>query len=129
MSEEKLSIDFTFLEGKAVLHLVHTATRSSATFLKTHGAELGQSVYSFWLVFVMNWCLIYTGLPDRLYTDQGSVFASERWKQLADLNDVQLRLSRIEAHSSLGTDDTTNISVEYIGKSDTIVHKFSLAIS
>lgn len=38
-----------------------------------------QSVEGIWLTFVMTWCTIYTGYPNRLRTDQGFVFTSERW--------------------------------------------------
>lgn len=100
---DELSIDIMFLEGKAVLHIVDTATRfSAATFLDAHGVTYGQSVNGIWLAFVMTWCLVYTGYPNRLRTDQGSAFTSDRWRQLADTNGVKLRLSGIEAHSSLG---------------------------
>lgn len=103
MFGEGLSTDIIFLEGKAVLHVVDKATLFCATtFLYPHGAEIGQFVDKLWLAFVMNWCLIYTGCPNKLCTDQGSVFTSACWKQLTILNVFQLRLSEIEAHSSLG---------------------------
>ena len=100
---DELSIDLMFLDGKAVLHIVDTATRfSAATFLDSHGEKYGQSVEGIWLAFVMTWATMYTGYPNRLRTDQGSVFTSQRWKQLTDLQGIQLRLSGVKAHSSLG---------------------------
>ena len=50
----------------------------------------------------MTWATMYTGYPNRLRTDQGSVFTSQRWKQLTDLQGILLRLSGVKAHSSLG---------------------------
>ena len=52
----ELSIDLMFLDGKAVLHVIDTATRfSSAIFLDAHGATYGQSVEGIWLAFVEAW--------------------------------------------------------------------------
>ena len=42
-----------------------------------------------------------TGYPNRLRTDQGSVFKSHCCSQPANLNGVQIRLYGIKAHSSL----------------------------
>ncbi len=100
---DELSIDLMFLDSKAVLHIVDTATRfSAATFLDSHGETYGQSVDGIWLAFCMTWCTMYTGYPNRLRTDQGSVFTSDRWRQIAESNGIQLRLSGVKAHSSLG---------------------------
>ena len=50
---DELSIDLMFVDGKAVLHVIDTATRlSSAIFLDAHGATYGQSVGGIWLAFV-----------------------------------------------------------------------------
>ena len=45
---------------------------------------------------------MYTGYPNRMRTDQGSIFTSERWKQRTDMAGIQLRLSGVKAHNSLG---------------------------
>lgn len=100
----KLSQDIMFLKGKAVLHVVHTATHFLAeTFLDSHGPNFGQSAQEIRLSFVMTLCLDYADYPDRLRTGQGSVFTFKRWKQLTDLNGFHLCLSGIESRSSLGT--------------------------
>ena len=68
---DELSIDLMLLDGKAVPHVIDTATRfSSAIFLDAHGATYGQSVEVIWLAFVEAWCTMYTGLPNRLRVDQ-----------------------------------------------------------
>lgn len=71
-------MDVMFLEEKAVLHVVDTATHFFvATFLDAHAAVFRQSVDGIWLPFVTNWCLICTGYPKRPCTDQESVFKLE----------------------------------------------------
>lgn len=60
-----------------------------------------QPTNSIGLAFVMIWCLVYTGYPYTLKTDQRSAFTQDQWNQLADTNGCQLRVSRIETQSSL----------------------------
>ena len=70
-----------FIEGKAILHIVNKDTRfSAAAFLDSEGEKIGQSVDCIWTAFVMTLCTMYSGYPNRMRTDQGSVFTSERWK-------------------------------------------------
>ena len=97
---EELSMDLMFLDGKALLHIVDTATRfSAAAFLDD---DFNQSVEGIWLAFIQIWCTMYTGYPNRIRVDQGSSFTSDRWRQLTDLAGIQLRISGVKAHSSLG---------------------------
>lgn len=78
---DEISIDLMFLKGKAVLHVVNAPTRSSAgTFLDSRGMRFGQWVEGFWDAFVMTWCLLHTGYPNRLRTDQESAFTLDRWR-------------------------------------------------
>ena len=92
-----------FLEQKAVLHVIDTATRFSSTiFLDAHGATYGQSLEGIWLAFVEAWCTLYTVLPNRLRVDQGSAFTSDRWREITTQAGIQLRISGVKAHSSLG---------------------------
>ena len=100
---DEISMDLMFLDGKPVLHIVDTATRfSAATFLDAHGEEYGQSVEGIWKAFIETWCLLYIGYPNRLRTDQGAAFTSDRWRALSNQCGIQLRLSGVKAHSSLG---------------------------
>ena len=99
---EEASMDLMFLDGKAVLHIIDTATRfSTATFLDAHSSSYGQSVDGIWLAFLETWCTLYTGYPNRLRVDQGSAFTSDRWRNLTDFAGIQLRISGVKAHSSL----------------------------
>ena len=100
---EEASMDLMFLDGEAVLHIIDTATRFSASaFLDAHGSSYDQSVDEIWLAFLEIWCTLYTGYPNRLRVDQGSAFTSDGWRNLADFAGIQLRISDVKAHSSLG---------------------------
>jgi hypothetical protein len=98
---DELSIDLMFIDGQAVLHVVDTATRfSSATFLDSHNGSFGHSVEGIWLAFIETWFTLYTGYPNRLRIDAGSIFASPRWKELSNMAGITLRMSGVEAHNS-----------------------------
>ena len=97
---EELSMDLMFPNRKALLQIVDTATRfSAAAFLDE---DFDQSVEGIWLAFIQIWCTPYTGYPIRLRVDQGSSFTSHRWRQLTDHAGIQLRITGVKAHSSIG---------------------------
>ena len=57
---EEISMDLMFIEGKALLHIVDTATRfSSAIFLDSQGHNYRQSVNGIWVTFLEAWCTLY----------------------------------------------------------------------
>jgi hypothetical protein len=92
-----------FINGKAVLHVIDSATRfNAATFLDSHSESYGQSSDGIWDAFIDIWCSIYTGYPDRLRIDSGSAFTSVKWKTLTEFRGITLRISGVEAHNSLG---------------------------
>jgi hypothetical protein len=100
---DEVSIDLMFISGKAILHIVDTAIRfSAATFIDSNLATYGQSVEVVWLAMMGTWFTVYTGYPNRLRVDAGSIFSSNRWKQLSDMTSIRLRISGVEAHNSLG---------------------------
>jgi transposase InsO family protein len=100
---DELSIDLMFIDGQAVLHIVDTATRfSAATFLDSHNGSFGQSVKGVWLALIETRFTLYTGYPNRLRIDAGSIFASLRYKELSNMAGITLRMSEVEAHNSLG---------------------------
>jgi hypothetical protein len=75
----ELSVDLTFIDGQAVLHVVDTAKKLSAeTFLDSHNGSFGQSVEGVFLALIETWFTLYTGYPNRLRIDSGSIFASPR---------------------------------------------------
>lgn len=130
VSGDKVRIDTTFFDGDTALHIADTATRfSAATFLNKRNATFGQSVEEIWLAFVLTWSLAYSGYPNKLRTDPGSVFTSDRWKQLIDLKGTQLRLSGVEAHSFLGIDRRYQNPLRLVyRKHDTLILRFHHSI-
>lgn len=64
--------------------------------------KLRQSVQANWLAFVLKCYTLYTGYQNQFRIDQGSIFRSYKWKQIADLNGVILRLFRATADHCLG---------------------------
>eukprot|EP00171_Calliarthron_tuberculosum_P002669 IDg2669t1 len=45
---------------------------------------------------------VYIDLPHKIRTDRGSVFTSKLWEQLTKASDIELKLSGVESHNSLG---------------------------
>jgi hypothetical protein len=45
---------------------------------------------------------MYTGYPIKMRTDTGSIFVSPRWKQYTDLSGINIQISGVESHNSLG---------------------------
>lgn len=96
---DELSMDLQWIDGEPILHVINTATKfSAATFLETYGL----STEGVWTAFMECWCSLYTGFPNRLRTDAGSIFTSPRWKEITDSAGVTMRISGVEAHNSLG---------------------------
>jgi hypothetical protein len=89
--------------GKAVLHVIDSATRfNAAIFLDSHSESYGQSSTGIRDAFIDICCSIYTGYPDRLRVDSGSAFTSVKWKTLTESGGITLRISGFEAHNSFG---------------------------
>jgi hypothetical protein len=96
-------MDMMFINGKAVLHVIDSATRfKAATFLDSHSESYGQRLDGIWDAFIDIWCSIYTGYPDRLRIDSESAFTSVKWKTLTGSRGITLLISGVEAHNSLG---------------------------
>jgi hypothetical protein len=100
---DELSIDLMWIEGDAVLHVVDTATRFSATtYLDTNGADYGQGVDGIWSALVDCWVATFSGYPNRRRIDAGSVFTSPHWRQCTDMAGIRIQVSGVESHNSLG---------------------------
>ena len=100
---DEVSMDLMFLDGKAVLHVIDTAMHfSAATFLDSHVQTYGQTSEGIWLAFLEIWCTTYLGYPNRMRTDLGSAFTSEKWRHYTNSCGIKLRLSGAQAHNSLG---------------------------
>lgn len=94
---QEISLDLFWLDGKAVLHIVDLGTGfSNAVFLNGH------SVNDVWAAYTQCWSTVYVGHPNCFRTDSGSVFTSTRWNQLTSDNGIELKISGVESHNSLG---------------------------
>lgn len=80
-----MCIDLTFIYGKVLRHTLDTATRFSAlTCLCLHGKNYGCSMESILLPSIECSCTICIVYIDRIKTDRGSVFSSDKWRALSE---------------------------------------------
>lgn len=68
-----------------------------------HDKNDGKSRHEIWLALVIVLDFVYNGYFKYLFTNQGTTFTSNEWKQLNTLNDFKLSSSGVEAHSTLKT--------------------------
>lgn len=93
---ERIFFDIMVLDGDPVLHIVDDGTKfSAARFLPDVSTD------TIWKTIVECWSSIYTDLPNRILTDQGSQFG-EKFIDLDRLANVEFNRTGIEAHASLG---------------------------
>lgn len=91
-----------FFKRSDVLYTLDTGTYVSVdTFQDSNEKCYGQNVEGIWTVFVHTCCKIYARILNIQRSKQGSIFISERWRQLKNLNCVKSRLLRAQAYSSL----------------------------
>jgi hypothetical protein len=55
-----------------------------------------------WYAFLECWATLYPEYPDKIRTDQGTQYKSPRWKELTDALGLELILSGVESHNSIG---------------------------
>jgi hypothetical protein len=83
---------------RPVLTIVDAGTTfTSATFL------LAATAKAVWDAFLQCWTTVYTGFPESILTDQGSLFTSADWHAACNASRILLRHTGIESHNSLGT--------------------------
>lgn len=69
---DSISMNLMFLDGKAVLHVVASATRfSAATFLDAHGMTYGHSVDGIWIALGNIWWNTNVGYTNRILKYKG----------------------------------------------------------
>ena len=94
---EEVAVDLVWLDGRPAFHAVDVGTHyQNAVFLR------GESVQHVWDALVECWASVYVGFPNKLRTDQGSVFTSKAWSELTRLHGIELQLSGIASHNSIG---------------------------
>lgn len=92
---ERIIIGIMTLDNLPVLHFVDDGTHfSAAHFL------YDVSTPTVWKNILQCWTSIYTGLPNRILTDQGSQFG-ELFIHMARESDIEVNRIGIEAHSSV----------------------------
>lgn len=95
---QEIALDIMVLDKVPVLHVVDTQTHfRNAIFLHS------QSTKAVWSAFLECWATLYIGHPDRMKVDQGSQFSSKAFRSLTKENGIQLCISGVESHNSLGT--------------------------
>lgn len=114
---EELSRDQMFLDGKAVLYKVNTATCIYAvTCFDWSRISHGQTLKGMLQVFAIARGTICTGYPIEPRTDQGSLFAFQRWKLLTYMIGVKLHLCSVRAYSSPGSEGRVHVCLSKIFK-------------
>jgi len=91
-------IDISKQRKAPILHVVDTQTHfQNAIFLKSESAK------DVWAAFIETWASTYTGYPRKMRTDQGSTFTSMDWGKYTTASGIELIVSGIESHNSLGS--------------------------
>lgn len=80
-----------------ILHIIDSDTHfQNAVFLK------GESARDIWDAFTEAWSTVYIGYPTTIKTDHGSVFTSKKWRGWTESAGINIEISGIESHNSLG---------------------------
>ena len=86
-----------WIHDDLVLHSVHEGTNLSfARFLS------GKDAKAVWKTFLKARSHTYTGFPDSILYDQGSLFNSEYWKTASQNAQIDLKNTKTESHNSRG---------------------------
>ena len=97
----RVLIDLMWIDGNPVLHVIDAGTNfSAARFFPAEDAK------TIWNTFLYAWVTMYLGYPDKIVTDQGSVFTSEEWEERCNKANIELDNTGTESHSSLGQGET-----------------------
>lgn len=85
------------IDRTPILHVVDTRTQyQNAIPLK------GESASDVWDSFVETWASTYAGFPSKIRADQGSVYTSKYWQSCTDDVGIELQLSGVASHNSIG---------------------------
>lgn len=95
-----ICMDIIWLDGKTVLHMVDKYMKSSAAALlpnETAGAT--------WNTYIRHWVAPYLGYALEIHADQRPQFRSKHFASNSSMSGVELRLSSVYSHNSLGVRD------------------------
>ncbi|CCU78396.1 (conserved with many other fungi) [Blumeria hordei DH14] len=90
-------VDIMYLEGKAVLQVVDSATSFQAARFLTD-----QTANGLWNCLRYCWIDVYQGPPDNIITDAGTNTSSSLIRQNAGLMGTEVKVVPVEAHHSIG---------------------------
>lgn len=94
---QDLAMEIMYLDGQPVLHVVDIGTGFG------NAAPLSEStVEVVWATFTSIWATLYPGYPNKLRVDSGSICTSPSWTHCTDEAGIQLQISGVESHNSLG---------------------------
>lgn len=93
----EVSIDLLWLDIQPVLRVVCTHTHpGNAVWIKSKTAE------RIWKTFVECWSTLYVGHPRKIEGDCESAVNSNRFYDITMINGIDLQLSPVESHNSIG---------------------------
>lgn len=94
---QEVALDLMFIDRTPILHIVDTHTHyQNAIPLK------GESAADVWEAFVEAWASMYAGFPSKIRADQGSIFTSNYWRKCTEDVGIELQLSGVASHNSIG---------------------------
>ena len=102
-------MDLMKIRSHTVLHIVDLSINfSAARFLR------GDSVADVWSAFIQCWASVYTGFPDTIKADQGSIFTATEFEKYGTSQGIKIELSGVESHNSLGAGERYHDSLRRI---------------
>lgn len=93
----EVAIDLFWIDNNPVLHIVDTHTGYQIVALPK-----SLSAKHIWDAFLEAWVTTYVGIPNRIRSDRGSVFTSKFWDEVTTLHGIELQLSGVKSHNSIG---------------------------
>lgn len=93
----EVAIDPFWVDGNPILHVVDTHTG-----YQNVGLPKSLSAQHVWDAFLEAWVTVYLGITNRIRADQGSVFTSKFWDNITAVHGIDLQLSGIQSHNSIG---------------------------
>ncbi len=114
MFNHRITLDLVWLPSRVpqssranrpALHIVDTGTRfNAATFIN------GESASEVWNAFLRCWSTLYTGMPNSMLVDQGSVFLADEWIAACELQNIELVSTGTESHNPSDRENRTTLT-------------------
>ena len=92
-------MDLTKIDSTQCLHIVDKDTLfNAAVFLSS-----GETTDDVWNAYMRSWVIPYIGYSQKIHTDQGPQFMSDRWDSLLRDAGIEKDESGIESHNAIGS--------------------------